>query len=379
MRLFKHLNYDFMAKRNIFYIVSLALFIFGVINILFRGLEFGIDFRGGSEIVLQFDNAIKIEQVRDNVNKIGLGTVEVKTFGGSTGVLIRTELQQIPTELFPRVASEVQEFLKEKLGEQSATQTTSTGGSVTYKFATADAANNAVQALNDAGFQAGRVAFEADNTEVLVRVGISDWIKINLRDKITNNNFDILREDRVGPKVGDELRRDAMLAVILSLVGILIYLGFRFKFLFAIGAVVALFHDALITLGFYAILYGVIPGLNLEIDLTVVAAFLTLIGYSINDTVVVFDRIREVIKIHKGEKLEKLMNESISATMSRTVLTGGTTLLTVVILLIFGGEVLRAFSFTLFFGIIIGTYSSIFVAAALVLDWAIMFKNKVEF
>lgn len=368
-----------MAKRNIFYLVSLALFIFGAINIVFRGLEFGIDFRGGSEIVLQFDNSIKIEQVRDNVNKIGLGTVEVKTFGGSTGVLIRTELQQIPTELFPKVASEVQELLKDKLGDQSAVQTATTGGTVTYKFANADAANNAVQALNDAGFQAGRIAFEADNTEVLVRIGISDWIKINLRDKINNNKFDILREDRVGPKVGDELRRDAMLAVILSLLGILIYLGFRFKFLFAIGAVVALFHDVLITLGFYAILYGVIPGLNLEIDLTVVAAFLTLIGYSINDTVVVFDRIREVIKIHKGEKLEKLMNESISATMSRTILTGGTTLLTVFILLIFGGEVLRAFSFTLFFGIIIGTYSSIFVAAALVLDWAIMFKNKVEF
>ena len=203
---------------------------------------------------------------------------------------------------------------------------------------------------------------------MLVSVGISDWIKENLKERFKDNSFQVLKEDQVGPKVGSELKRDAVLAVLLSLVVILIYLAFRFKFIFALGAVLALFHDVLITLGLYSILYGVIPGLNLEIDLAIVAAFLTLVGYSINDTVIVFDRVRENLKIHKTMPLFDLLNMSINRTMSRTILTGGTTLLAVLVIFIFGGEVLRAFAFTLAFGIIIGTYSSIFVASALVLE-----------
>ncbi|MCW8803438.1 MAG: protein translocase subunit SecF [Ignavibacteriaceae bacterium] len=230
-----------------------------------------------------------------------------------------------------------------------------------------------------AGFQSGRVSEEPDNVEMLVSVGIADWIKENLREKITDNLFTVLKEDRVGPKIGDELKRDAVLAIFFALIAILIYLGFRFKFVFAFGAVAALFHDVLITLGLFAALYGLIPGLNLDIDLTVVAAFLTLIGYSINDTVIVFDRVRENLKIHKTRPLFDIINTSISQTMSRTVITGGTTLLTVLVLMIFGGEVLRAFAFTLFFGIIIGTYSSIFVASTLVYEYATKYKKKVEF
>jgi preprotein translocase SecF subunit len=135
----------------------------------------------------------------------------------------------------------------------------------------------------------------------------------------------------------------------------------------------------LITLGLYAALYGLIPGLNLEIDLTIVAAFLTLIGYSVNDTVVVFDRIRENLKIHKTRPIFDIINSSMSQTMSRTILTGGATLLTLLVLLIFGGEVLRAFAFTMFFGIIIGTYSSIFVASSFVYEYARKFNKKLEF
>ena len=149
------------------------------------------------------------------------------------------------------------------------------------------------------GYQTSKVSEEPDNKQLTVSVGISDWIKENLRQTIKNNNFNVIKEDRVGPKVGNELKQDAVIAVFLSLVVILIYLGFRFKFVFAVGAVAALFHDVLITLGLYAALYGVIPGLNLDIDLSVVAAFLTLVGYSINDTVIVFDRVRENMKIHK--------------------------------------------------------------------------------
>ncbi|MDX1702569.1 MAG: protein translocase subunit SecF, partial [Melioribacteraceae bacterium] len=147
----------------------------------------------------------------------------------------------------------------------------------------------------------------------------------------------------------------------------------------ALGAVDALFHDVLITLCLFSNLYGLIPGLKLHIDLTVVAAFLTLIGYSINDTVVNFDRIRENIKIHKTRPLFDIINNSISQTMSRTVLTSGTTLITILVLLIFGGEVLKVFAFTLLIGVLIGTYSSIFVASTLVYEYATKYKKKVEF
>ena len=232
--------------------------------------------------------------------------------------------------------------------------------------------------LNAEGFKNLKMSEEITNTQLRVRIGISEWIKESLQEKFKNNKFTVMREDRVGPKVGDELKTDAIIAVVLSLLGILIYLAFRFKLIFATGAVVALFHDVLITLGLYSILYSIMP-FNLQIDLTVVAAFLTLVGYSINDTVIVFDRVREIIKIHKNEPIEKLMNMSINKTMSRTILTGGTTLLAVAVLFVLGGEVLRPFAFTLFFGIIIGTYSSIFVASALVLEYAQRKKAKIEF
>ncbi|MDP2037550.1 MAG: protein translocase subunit SecF [Ignavibacteria bacterium] len=163
------------------------------------------------------------------------------------------------------------------------------------------------------------------------------------------------------------------------MVVILIYIGFRFKFSFAIGAVIALFHDVLITLSLFSILYGVIPGLNLEVTLTVVAAFLTLIGYSMNDTVVVFDRVREYLRLHKTIPLEENMNRAINNTFSRTIITGLSTMFMIIILIIMGGEVLRGFAFALFVGMITGTYSSIFVASAFVLEYANRTKSKVTF
>lgn len=379
MRIFENLNFDFLGKRKIFYYISAAMFLLGALNIAFRGLNFGIDFKGGSEIVLQFEKTIQIGEIRNLTDDLGLGNVEVKTFGGETGVLIRTELQQIPAELYPQV---VQNFNKEILAVIPDVQFTivdSSFTSVTYSFPNPDTTTMIIEQLALAGFNVSRIADDAANTQMIASLGISDWIKENFREQMKDNPFRVLREDRVGPKIGDELKRDAVIAVIFSLIAILIYLGFRFKFVFAVGAVAALFHDVLITIGLYSVLYDVIPGLNLEIDLTVVAAFLTLVGYSINDTVVVFDRVRENMKIHKTMDLQEVINKSINQTMSRTIITGVTTLLTLFVLLLIGGDVLRAFAFTLFFGIIIGTYSSIFVASAFVLEYATKRKKKVAF
>lgn len=376
MRIFHNLNVDWMGRRKFFYVLSTVFFLIGLANALIRGFEFGIDFKGGTEIVLQFKNPVSLGDLRSNTDKLGLGNVELKSYGKDNTVLIRTELQSIPTPLFKQIVTNI----NSEIGNSYPYQVTeTTQNSITYDFLNPDTANLAAQKLSFAGYQTGKVSDELTNTKIVASIGISDWIKDNMKDKFANNPFQVLKEDQVGPKVGKELKQDAVIAVLLSLLAILIYLAFRFKFIFAAAAVVALFHDVLITLGLYAALYGLIPGLNLEIDLTVVAAFLTLVGYSINDTVIVFDRVREEMKIHKTMPLFEIMNMSINKTMSRTVLTGGTTLLSIFVLLLFGGEVLRAFAFTMFFGIIIGTYSSIFVASALVLDYAARSKKKVQF
>ena len=379
MRIFHNLNVNWMGMRKTFYILSIALFLIGMLNIAFRGLVFGIDFKGGSEIVLQFEKPVDVRQIRNDLANIGLGAVEVRTFGAETGILVRTELQEIPKEIYPKVVERIRENINKILPGVPYKIVDSTMNSISLEFENPDTTNIMIAELFAQGFQTGKVSEELDNKQMIVRVGIADWIKEVLREKIKENPFQVVKEDRVGPKIGAELKRDAVVAVLLSLIVILIYLGFRFKFVFAVGAVIALFHDVLITVGLYAVLYGLIPGLNLEIDLPVVAAFLTLVGYSINDTVIVFDRIRENIKIHKTMPLEELINKSINQTMSRTIITGFTTLLAVFVLFLLGGDVLRAFSFTLLFGIIIGTYSSIFVASALVVDYVQRTKKKVQF
>ncbi len=250
---------------------------------------------------------------------------------------------------------------------------------MTIEFPDVETTNILVKKLFADGFQVTKATAELDNNRLFFSLTIADWIKENLIEKHSDNPFKVLKEEKVGPKIGEELKTDAVIAVVLALLVILIYLGFRFKFGFALGAVTALFHDVLITLGLFSILYGIIPGLNLEISISVVAAFLTLVGYSINDTVVVFDRIREDIKIHKTAKIEEIMNKAINKTMRRTIITSLTTLMVVAVLLFFGGEVLRGFAFTLFFGIIIGTYSSIFVASTFVLEYAKRRGERIQF
>lgn len=379
MKIFEKLNVDFLGKRKIAYALSAVIFLAGILSIVVRGLELGIDFKGGTEIVLQFENPVDVATIRANLENIGLGEIEVKTFGGESGIMVRIEDQVIPPSIYPRVVENIENKIESDFPGLERTVIDSTANSVTYEFTETSTTDAVIDALFEAGFQSGRVSEEQNNVQMIVRVGISDWITENLSQKISDNPFTVLKEDIVGPKIGEELKRDAVLAIFFALIAILVYLGFRFKFIFAFGAVTAVFHDVLITLGLYSLLYGIIPGLNLEITITVVAAFLTLVGYSINDTVVNFDRIRENLKIHKTRPINQIVNDSINQTMSRTVLTSGTTLLAVFVLLIFGGEVLKSFAFTLVIGTLIGTYSSIFIASALVYEYAEKYKKKLEF
>ena len=379
MRIFHNLNVDFMGRRKMFYILSSVIIVLGFISMAIRGMHFGIDFKGGLEVVLNFEKPVSLNEMRAKANQIGIGNPEIKTFG-TNGILIRTDVQNITQKQVEELKSYTENMFKTLNNNIKYNLVKSNQDEYIYSFSNADTAQKVVQILLDNGAQAGRVLEENNETLVSVRLSLADYIKMKLKNLFPNNDFEVIKVDKVGPKVGDELKTIAIIAVALSILGILIYLAFRFKFIFALGAVIALFHDVLITLAVYSLLYGVIPGLNLEISLTVLAAFLTLIGYSVNDTVIVFDRIREQLKIYKNiDNLYKHINDAINKTMSRTILTGGTTLISIIVLLLFGGEVLRAFAFTLFIGIITGTYSSIFVASAIVLDYSLKIKKKIEF
>ncbi len=232
------------------------------------------------------------------------------------------------------------------------------------------------EAMDNAGFAGMELKTMGTEKDVLFRTPmqeegqlVSDKIQQGIKAKIIDNNFQVQRIDKVGPKIGAELRRNALFAVIFSLIAILIYLAFRFQFVFAVGAVIALFHDVLVTIAIIAIFDAIFPNLRLEFNQSMLAAFLTLVGFSSNDTVIVFDRIRENIKLFKNEDILHVMNRSINATLSRTIITSGTVFITVLVLFIFGGEVNRSFAFTFAVGIITGTYSSVFVASAIVVDW----------
>lgn len=295
MRFFGKTSIDFMGKRRILYAVSATVIGLGMLSLIFKGVNYGIDFLGGTEIVVRFQNDVEVGDIRTAMDKSGFTKAEIKTFGSDRDMLIRTPEQ----------------------GE----------GSV-----------------------------------------VGDRIRSGLQAQFPANPFIVQKEDKIGPKIGAELRRDAIYAVLASLVAILLYLGFRFKFLWAAGAVTALFHDVLLTLGLVSIFDGLIPHLNLEFNQTMVAAFLTLVGLSNNDTVVIFDRIRENQKLFKSMDLVALINMSVNQVLSRTIITSGTVFVVLSVLLVFGGEVTRGFAFASLVGIVTGTYSSIYIASALVVE-----------
>jgi preprotein translocase subunit SecF len=301
MRLFKKTKIDFLGKRKMWYIVSTIMMSVGIVGLLFRGITMGIDFRGGTELVVGFDQNVEISAIRTPLDNIGYGKAEIKYYGSQNNVLIRVSEEE-------------------------------------------------------SGTAAG------------------DKIKTALTTAMVGHKISILKEDKIGPKIGAELRRDALLAVLWAFVAILAYVAVRFKFKYGLGAVIALVHDVFTTFGFISLLNG-LAGINLEITQEVIAAFLTLIGVSVNDTVIIFDRIRENEKIYRSMPLAEVMNKSLNETLSRTIITSGTIFLVLLILLLFGGEVNRGFAFTMAFGIVTGTYSSIYVASAFVLDWTI-YRNK---
>ena len=266
---------------NKFNILSLTLVIVSLLFLIFKGLNFGIDFKGGTLIELRSSDAkINISSLRDNLKQMNLGDISVKNFGNETDFLIK---------------------------------------------------------------------FENNNNKKII-----EEIKVNL-EKSFGNNFNFRRVENVGPKVSAELLKSGIIAISAALALMLIYIWIRFEWQFSLGALLALFHDVIVTLGLFSLL-------GLEINLSIIAAVLTIVGYSMNDTVVIFDRVRENLRKYSDIKIYELTNISINETLSRTLITSITTLLALFSIFFFGGEILKGFSLAMIFGVIFGTYSSIYIA-----------------
>tara|TARA_B110001450_G_scaffold102653_1_gene97192 strand:- start:2370 stop:3257 length:888 start_codon:yes stop_codon:yes gene_type:complete len=273
---------NFNKFYKLFNLISILLITVSVLLLIFKGLNFGVDFKGGTLIELRTtDKKVDISILRKSFNKMNLGDVSVKNFGNQNDFLI--------------------------------------------KFEKKENKENFIQDIKD---------------ELTVLIG---------------NSFDFRRVENVGPKVSSELLKSGIIAIILSLTAMLFYIWIRFEWQFSLGAILALFHDVIITLGFFSLL-------NLEINLSIVAAVLTIVGYSMNDTVVIYDRVRENLKKFSDIKIFELTNISINETLSRTIITSFTTLLALVSIYLFGGEILKGFSLAMIFGVIFGTYSSIYIA-----------------
>ena len=301
MRIIKKTNIDFMAKSNITKILSFILITLGVISLIFNnGPKLSIDFKGGTLIAVNYTDTIDINDVRSSMTKVN-----------------------IEGQIYDFSKAEIKHF--------------------------GDLSN---VALRIASFENEPKNF----AKLLVAKMSSLYPNLIPKDE---NDF-ILSIEKVGPKIGAELRGDAVMAIISALFLILIYITIRFELKYAVGAIAALTHDVLVTLGVFS-LFGY------EISLAVIAAFLTIVGYSLNDTIVIFDRVRENSKMLKKTKLTSVINQSINDSLSRTIVTSLTTFFVVLILFIFGGEVLHTFSFAMIIGVVVGTYSSIFVASPVVI------------
>ena len=373
MRIIGDTNIPFLSYRKIALTLS-ALAIAGGLayEFLGPGLNLGIDFVGGTQVMLKFRDQPELGTLRETISGLTSGTPLIQRFDEEekNEILIRVENPEGTEGDFTRPILELLDGdLNSDLGDRFdlnrqgslelvgllvAADPDSMGGD-------AEARESYYAPMADAVLEYRKTNGIFNTLDELANVeGLSSSARNYLGDTAAVGAFSLLGAESVGPAVGADLQRKAMLAIGFSLVGMLVYIWIRFQLPYAVGAVAALFHDVLITLTAIAVTHR-------EINLPTVAALLTLVGYSVNDTVVVFDRVRENLRLRRGEDLEPLMNLSINQTLSRTFITSGTTLVVVVSLYIFGGDVINTFAFVLLVGILVGTYSSIFVASPVAL------------
>lgn len=372
MEIFKQTNFDFLGKKWPFIMVSLVLTAAGLISLLVKGgPKYGVDFTGGALMDIGFIKRPPAEAIRSALRKKIPGEIEVQEVTGSQEVLISTGA---------RDERALQQARGNMLSTLNATFNRGAGGKLDINTATQ---SEIVERLRDPLTAAG-VPLSDDQLQAMAKsistyrishsgliqnldelgsaAGITPKMLAVIKAQCFAGAFDVRSFEFVGPKIGADLRHQAVNVVLVALGAMLVYIAFRFEWIYGVAAVIAVFHDTIITIGLFS-LFGK------QIDLTVIAALLTLVGYSMNDTIVTFDRIRENLKLHVRGTFRDIVNLSINQTLSRTILTSGLTFLTALSLFLFGGQVLNGFSFALVVGIIVGTYSSIFVASPILVFW----------
>jgi preprotein translocase subunit SecF len=377
---FKEPNIDWMGKAKYFCALSAILLLAGWVSIFAKGgLYYGIDFKGGTNVDVRFAQPPNIDHLRSALTAQGLGNSEIQGIGNigtgnSNEVLIFVGQNGMSDEARDSSKAQVLTALNAAYNSGSAGKPDFNAATPTTLAAyltqrdplgLSTAAGDRYQQLAKQilDYRDKTLNGLVTNFDDLGKVpGVSSAVVSSLKDGFALGPFAIRNAEIVGAKVGAELRRQAVWVTLYALGGMLVYIAFRFEWVFGAAAVLAVFHDVLITLGFFSLLHY-------EISLTVIAALLTLVGYSMNDTIVIFDRIRENNRLLRKEDFAAVVNKSINQTLSRTILTSGLTFLTVLVLFLMGGQVLRAFSFALVVGIVVGTYSSFGIAAPLVVWW----------
>jgi preprotein translocase SecF subunit len=371
MELFKNTNFDFLGKKWPFIIASLVLTGAGLVSLAIKGgPSYGIDFKGGAVIYLKFNQEPPVQRIRAALEAKVKGEVSVQQITGRQEVLVGTEIRDEKDLNANRQV--IEDTLRTTFGAQD--------GKLDLNNSSRDQLSNrlrepllqanvplsekelqdVVNSIEDYRASQGGILKSLDQLSGVK--GVTPQILQAIRQQIALGPFTILSADVVGPKIGRDLQRQAILATLYALAGMLVYIAFRFEWIYGVAAVIAVFHDTIITIGLFSIF-------DREVSLTVVAALLTLVGYSMNDTIVVFDRIRENLHLKRKDSLSDIINLSVNQTLSRTILTSGLTFLTALSLFLFGGQVLNSFAFALVVGIIVGTYSSIFIASPILVFW----------
>ena len=384
MKIFsKEPNFKFMKKRYIAFGISLLIIVAGFLTYKTRGFNEGIDFAGGTMIETSFRDRTEENDLRILLKRVGLGNSVIQRVGVNENKFFIKTLNVTALEADDQFLEEhekVAEVIRETLIREEERAHIQAGK--------LDLNNSSQEAIRT--FLAERGIPGEDASDSAEKIGelkkgksnglIEDFSELDglgLKNRVKNRflenaylgSFTFLSTEIVGPQVGHDLQRKATLATVWALLGMLIYIGFRFRFIYGLAALITLVHDVLISLSF--ILF-----FNIEVSLPVVAALLTIVGYSLNDTIVIFDRVRDNVKLMRREGAELILDRSINQTLSRTIVTSGTTLLTVMALFFLGGEVIHTFSFTLMIGILIGTYSSIFQSCAWLRIWERFFLRK---
>ena len=370
MEIFRNPRINFLKAKYIAFLISGLIIIAGLIFINRNGLNYGIDFVGGTLIQMKFSHSVKIDTIRKELKKAGFGSAVIQAVENSSDEYI-IRVEKIGTgeeEEHLKIAKKIMNVLMPPDERKLATEKNNLNTLSESEIKDLLAKSFPEEKATIWAKKIGEIKKEKKiirSFEELLEAGIPSAPLNYLKEKTFIGSISIMRVEYVGPQVGKILRHKAVLATIWALLGMLIYIAFRFKFLYGISAVLTLAHDVLVTLAF-------IYFLKIEFNLQIVAAILTIVGYSINDTIVVFDRVRENMPAFRKKKdlnFDNLLNTSINQTISRTVLTSGTTLLALLALYLFGGEVIRGFALTMLIGVIVGTYSSIYQSCAWLSIW----------